>query len=78
VQLHSARIRRLSRHNLERLRAAAREHLLIGEAILARDAELAAHATHVHLHLSLTNALATAPADVGDAPAVAPDRPRVA
>ncbi|MGR0220607.1 GntR family transcriptional regulator [Agromyces sp. ZXT2-6] len=61
VQLHSARIRRLSRHNPERLRAAAAEHLLILDAILARDAELAAHATHVHLHMSLTNALATAP-----------------
>lgn len=59
VQLHSARIRRLSRHNPERLRAAALEHLLIVDAILARDAELASHATHVHLHMSLTNALAT-------------------
>jgi DNA-binding GntR family transcriptional regulator len=59
VQLHSARIRRLSRHNPDRLRAAAGEHLLIVDAILARDAELAAHATHVHLHMSLTNALAT-------------------
>lgn len=60
VQLHSARIRRLSRHNPERLAAAAGEHLLIVEAILARDAELASHATHVHLHMSLMNALATA------------------
>jgi DNA-binding GntR family transcriptional regulator len=59
VQLHSARIRRLARHNPERLRAAAGEHLLIVEAILAGDAELASHATHVHLHMSLTNALAT-------------------
>ena len=59
VQLHSARIRRLSRHNPERLRAAAGEHLLIVDAILARDPELASHATHVHLHMSLTNALAT-------------------
>lgn len=67
VQLHSARIRRLSRHNPERLRAAAREHLLIVEAILARDAELAAHATHVHLHMSLTNALATS-ANAGEHP----------
>ena len=65
VQLHSARIRRLSRHNPERLRAAAGEHLLIVDAILARDAELASHATHVHLHMSLTNALTTAPAEAG-------------
>ncbi|WP_438855444.1 GntR family transcriptional regulator [Agromyces sp. M3QZ16-3] len=63
VQLHSARIRRLSRHNPERLRAAAGEHELIVDAILAGDAELASHATHVHLHRSLTNALATAPDD---------------
>lgn len=69
VQLHSARIRRLSRHNPERLRAAAGEHLLIVEAILARDAELASHATHVHLHRSLTNALATASEAVVAAPA---------
>ncbi|MGR2753425.1 GntR family transcriptional regulator [Agromyces arachidis] len=59
VQLHSARIRRLARHNPDRLRAAAEEHRLIVEAILAGDAELAVHATHVHLHLSLANALAT-------------------
>ncbi|MDF2575131.1 MAG: GntR family transcriptional regulator [Agromyces sp.] len=89
VQLHSARIRRLSRHNPERLRAAAGEHLLIVEAILARDAELASHATHVHLHMSLTNALATAPAGAepgaaapGAAPAAGADAdalgPRVA
>lgn len=58
VHLHSARIRRLARHNPERLRTAAGEHLLIVEAILAGDADLASHATHVHLHLSLTNALA--------------------
>lgn len=63
VQLHSARMRRLSRHNPERLRAAASEHLLIVDAILARDAELASHATHVHLHRSLTNALATTTSD---------------
>ncbi|MCK8608552.1 GntR family transcriptional regulator [Agromyces sp. C10] len=71
VQLHSARIRRLSRHNPDRLLEAAREHLLIVDAILARDAELAAHATHVHLHRSLANALATAPEAEADASDVA-------
>lgn len=75
VQLHSARIRRLSRHNPERLRAAADEHLLIVDAILARDAELASHATHVHLHMSLTNALATAPAGAGPTAETAADAP---
>lgn len=78
VQLHSARIRRLSRHNPERLRAAAGEHLLIVEAILARDAELASHATHVHLHMSLTNALATAPDTAAEAGAGSALGPRVA
>ncbi|WP_448003691.1 GntR family transcriptional regulator [Agromyces bauzanensis] len=78
VQLHSARIRRLSRHNPERLRAAAGEHLLIVEAILARDAELASHATHVHLHMSLTNALATAPATADEAGEGTAHGPRVA
>lgn len=61
VRLHSARIRRLSQHNPERLGAAAAEHLLIVDAILAGDASLAAHATHVHLHQSLSNAQAPAP-----------------
>ncbi len=63
VRLHSARIRRLSQHNPERLKAAAAEHLLIVDAILAGDASLAAHATHVHLHQSLSNALASTTPD---------------
>ncbi|MEF3402838.1 GntR family transcriptional regulator [Agromyces sp. CCNWLW203] len=59
ARLHSARVRRLARHNPERLRAAASEHLLIVEAIIAGDASLAAHASHVHLHMSLRHALAS-------------------
>lgn len=59
VRTHLARIRRLARDNPDRLRAAAGEHLLIIDAILAGDTSLAAHATHVHLHQSLTNVLAT-------------------
>ncbi|WP_430645851.1 GntR family transcriptional regulator [Agromyces sp. GXS1127] len=78
VQLHSARIRRLSRHNPDRLRAAAAEHELIVDAIIAGDAELASHATHVHLHRSLTNALASAPDDEAARSAEADDGPRVA
>ena len=54
VRTHLARIRRLARHNPDRLRAAATEHQLIAEAIAAGDSGLAAHATHVHLHRSLT------------------------
>ena len=42
-----------------RLRGAAAEHLTIVQAIIAHDPELAAHATHVHLHRALRNALAT-------------------
>lgn len=63
VRLHSSRIRRLASHDHERLRQAASEHLLIVEAIVAGDASLASHATHVHLHKSLTNALSSAESD---------------
>ena len=58
VRTHLARIRRLARDNPDRLRKAAAEHLLIVEAVLAGDSSLAAHATHVHLHQSLTSVLA--------------------
>lgn len=66
VRTHLARIRRLARGNQERLRAAAAEHLLIIDAIIAGDTSLAAHATHVHLHQSLTNVLATLAEDAAD------------
>lgn len=59
LHLHLARIRRLSRQNVDRLRAAATETLVIVEAIVNRDADLAASATHVHLQQSLRNSLAT-------------------
>jgi DNA-binding GntR family transcriptional regulator len=60
LRTHLVRVRRLAKDNPERLTAAAREHLLIVQAIVARDPELAAHATHVHLHHALTSALVTA------------------
>nr|WP_050993082.1 GntR family transcriptional regulator [Salinibacterium sp. PAMC 21357] len=60
LRTHLVRVRRLAKDNPERLAAAAREHLLIVQAIVARDAELASHATHVHLHHALTSALAMA------------------
>ena len=60
VRTHLARIRRLARSNPERLAAAAHEHALIIDAIVAGDATLAAHATHVHLHQSLRTILANA------------------
>jgi DNA-binding GntR family transcriptional regulator len=59
VRTHLARIRRLSSDNPERLRDAAREHLLIVEAIVAGDARLAADATRVHLYQSLSSTLAS-------------------
>ena len=55
VRTHLVRIRRLARHDPARLRAAAAEHQLIAEAITAGDADLAAHAVHVHLHRSRTH-----------------------
>ncbi len=57
---HLARLRRVSRDDPDRLRAAAQEHLLIVEAIVDGDADLAASATRVHLHRSLQNVLLTA------------------
>lgn len=55
IRTHLARARRLARDNQERLRASAAEHRLIAEAIASRDPDLAAHATHVHLHNALTS-----------------------
>jgi DNA-binding GntR family transcriptional regulator len=53
VRMHIARIRRLSQDDPERLRDAAREHLMIIDAIVDGDESLAAHATQLHLQRSL-------------------------
>ncbi|MGO3147002.1 MAG: GntR family transcriptional regulator [Leucobacter sp.] len=58
IRTHLARARQLARDNRERLHASVVEHRLIAEAIAAGDAELAAHATHVHLHNALAAILA--------------------
>ncbi|MEO7005912.1 MAG: GntR family transcriptional regulator [Terrimesophilobacter sp.] len=58
LRTHLVRIRRHAKDDPGRLRGAAAEHLMIVQAIIDRDAELAAHATHVHLHRALQNALA--------------------
>lgn len=58
LRTHLVRIRRLAMDDVSRLRRAAAEHLLIVQAILAGDADLAAHATHVHLHNALRSVLA--------------------
>lgn len=52
LHLHLARIRRLNRGNISRLRQAAVETLVIIEAIVDGDADLAASATQVHLRQS--------------------------
>jgi GntR family transcriptional regulator, rspAB operon transcriptional repressor len=57
------RARRSSHDDRERLEHAAREHVLIVEAILAGDELLAAQATAVHLHASLQHILAALPED---------------
>ncbi|MBD3942135.1 GntR family transcriptional regulator [Microbacterium sp. NEAU-LLC] len=57
VRTHLVRVRRLARDNPGRLAASIAEHRLIAAAIAARDADLAAHATHVHLHNALESIL---------------------
>ena len=53
VRTHLVRVRRLARDNPARLAASVSEHRLIAAAIAAGDGDLAAHATHVHLHNAL-------------------------
>lgn len=57
ARLHLARVRRLAAASPQRLLDAAAEHALIVEAIGDGDPDLAAHATHVHLHRALTDSL---------------------
>jgi DNA-binding GntR family transcriptional regulator len=58
LRIHFVRIRRHAASDTQRLLEAANEHLLIVDAIVAGDAELAEHATHVHLHRALCSVLA--------------------
>ncbi|MEN2738867.1 GntR family transcriptional regulator [Microbacterium sp. X-17] len=57
VRTHLVRVRRLARDHRDRLVASVGEHRQIASALAARDPELAAHATHVHLHNALTSIL---------------------
>lgn len=57
IRTHLTRARRLARDNQARLQMSVAEHSLIARAIADGDAELAAHATHVHLHNALTSIL---------------------
>lgn len=59
VRTHLVRVRRLARDNPDRLAASVAEHHVIAAAIAAGDGDLAAHATHVHLHNALTAILAS-------------------
>lgn len=61
VRTHLVRVRRLARDKPDRLAASVTEHRLIASAIAAGDSDLAAHATHVHLHNALTSILDTLP-----------------
>ncbi|WP_311245513.1 GntR family transcriptional regulator [Microbacterium sp. WCS2018Hpa-23] len=57
VRTHLVRVRRMARDKPDRLAASASEHRTIAAALGARDGDLAAHATHVHLHNALTGIL---------------------
>ncbi|UNK71287.1 GntR family transcriptional regulator [Microbacterium sp. H1-D42] len=57
VRTHLVRVRRMARDKPERLAASAAEHRLIARALASRDSDLAAHATHVHLHNALESIL---------------------
>lgn len=57
VRTHLVRVRRMARDKPERLAASAAEHRLIARALASGDADLAAHATHVHLHNALDSIL---------------------
>ncbi|WP_310019328.1 GntR family transcriptional regulator [Microbacterium resistens] len=63
VRTHLVRVRRMARDHPARLAASVGEHRLIAEALAVRDADLAAHATHVHLHNALTSILSSLGAD---------------
>lgn len=65
IRTHLVRVRRLARDNPGRLAASVAEHRLIAAAIAHRDADLAAHATHVHLHNALTSILESLESPVG-------------
>jgi DNA-binding GntR family transcriptional regulator len=61
VRTHLVRVRRMARDKPARLAASAAEHHTIARALADRDGDLAAHATHVHLHNALTGILDSMP-----------------
>ncbi|WP_244604317.1 GntR family transcriptional regulator [Microbacterium oleivorans] len=68
VRTHLVRVRRLARDKPERLISSVAEHQLIARAIAAGDVDLAAHATHVHLHNALTSILDSLTTDSPEEP----------
>ena len=64
VRTHLVRVRRMAKDKPARLAASAAEHRTIAQALAARDGDLAAHATHVHLHNALAGILDSLPEDV--------------
>lgn len=66
IRTHLVRVRRMARENPARLAAAVAEHKLISHAIAAGDEELAAHATHLHLHNALQSILGSLQRPVTD------------
>lgn len=68
TRTHLVRVRRMAREKPDRLNASVLEHQLIAEAIAAGDVDLAAHATHVHLHNALASILETLDGRAGSAP----------
>lgn len=75
VRTHLVRIRRLSQDNTARLLEAAREHLLIVDAIVDGDPQLSADATRVHLARSLRATLGSLDAALPESPGRASGSP---
>lgn len=61
IRQHATRFRRIARSDVTRLRRSATETRVICEAIVQREEDVAAHATHIHLHYSLKHILGTLP-----------------
>jgi DNA-binding GntR family transcriptional regulator len=72
VRTHLVRVRRLARDNPARLAASVAEHRLIASAIAAGAPDLAAHATHVHLHHALESILSSLEGQAHSEPAPRP------
>lgn len=58
LRVHLQRVRRLAKDNPDRLKASAGEHAAIARAIASGNPDVAAAATTVHLHQSLTHIMA--------------------